>query len=60
MSAAMETALPQGLPPSGLRLTDSQARARRGRNLAIGLSVAGLALLFYAVTIIKLGPAAWH
>jgi hypothetical protein len=40
----------------GIRLTPEQMRNRRLRNIAIGLSVALLAALFYAVTIVKLGP----
>ena len=43
-------------PPEGIRLTPQQLRNRRLRNIAIGLSVALLAALFYAVTIVKLGP----
>lgn len=39
-------------------LTGVQMRNRRRRNLAIGLSVAFLAVLFYAITIVKLGPNA--
>jgi hypothetical protein len=34
-------------------LTEAQAKARRSRNLAIGLSVGGLCLLFYLITIAK-------
>jgi hypothetical protein len=37
-------------------LTPVQARNRRLRNIAIGLSVGLLAILFYAITIVKLGP----
>ena len=39
-------------------LTPEQLRRRRRRNIAIGLTVGFLALLFYVVTIVKLGPAA--
>jgi len=39
-------------------LTEQEARSRRARNLAIGLAIGALVVLFYAVTIIKLGPAA--
>lgn len=42
----------------GVVLTEAQIKARRQRNLAIGLVVALLAALFYAVTIVKLGPDA--
>jgi hypothetical protein len=44
------------MPIEGVRLTPQQLRNRRLRNIAIGLSVALLAALFYAVTIVKLGP----
>ncbi len=37
-------------------LSPAQLRNRRLRNLAIGLAVAGLAVLFYAITIVKLAP----
>jgi len=37
-------------------LTPTQLRNRRARNIAIGLSVGLLAALFYAVTIVKIGP----
>ena len=42
----------------GIVLTPAQAKARRQRNIAIGLTVALLCALFYAVTIVKLGPGA--
>lgn len=40
----------------GVVLTPQQARSRRNRNIAIGLAVGVLVLLFYVVTIAKLGP----
>jgi hypothetical protein len=43
-------------PREGLVLTPEQARNRRLRNIAIGLAVGLLAALFYAITIVKLGP----
>jgi hypothetical protein len=43
-------------PNDGIRLTPQQLRNRRLRNIAIGLSVGLLAALFYAITIVKLGP----
>lgn len=42
-------------PQQGIVLTPQQARSRRLRNVAIGLLVGGLALLFYVITIAKLG-----
>jgi hypothetical protein len=43
-------------PSEGVVLTPRQLRNRRMRNIAIGLSVGLLAALFYAITIVKLGP----
>jgi hypothetical protein len=43
--------------PDGIVLTDEQKRRRRNRSIALGLVLAALALLFYAVTIVKLGPS---
>lgn len=41
----------------GIVLTPEQMRGRRARNIAIGLGVTFLAVLFYAVTIVRLGGA---
>ena len=41
---------------TGLVLTDEQKRRRRARSLAIAWSLGALVLLFYIVTIVKLGP----
>jgi hypothetical protein len=38
-----------------VKLTEAQKKSRRGRNVALGLVLAGLVLLFYAMTIIKVG-----
>ena len=43
-------------PRAGIVLTPRQLRNRRLRNLAIGLAVAFLAVLFYVITIVKVGP----
>ncbi|MCB1447642.1 MAG: hypothetical protein KDJ87_18120 [Rhizobiaceae bacterium] len=39
-------------------LTDAQRKSRRNRSIAIGVALGGLAILFYAVTIIKMVPGA--
>ena len=39
----------------GIVLTPEQQRSRRNRNIAIGLAIAFFVLLFYVVTIAKLG-----
>ncbi|MBA8908759.1 MULTISPECIES: hypothetical protein [Aminobacter] len=38
-------------------LTDKQRKARRSRNVAIGLALAALVIIFYLATIAKFGPA---
>jgi len=40
----------------GIVLTDEQKRRRRARSIAIALALGALVLLFYVVTIVKLGP----
>jgi hypothetical protein len=47
-------------PPGETTLTPAQLKNRRLRNIAIGLAVAFLAALFYAITIVKIGPAILH
>lgn len=37
-------------------LSEEQQRKRRGRSIAIGVTLAALVVIFYVVTIIKLGP----
>lgn len=41
----------------GVVLTAEQQRRRRARSRAIAITLGLLALLFYVVTIVKLGPA---
>jgi hypothetical protein len=36
-------------------LTPEQARSRRARNIAISLTIGCLAILFYGITLVKLG-----
>jgi cell division septal protein FtsQ len=40
----------------GITLTEEQKKKRRSRSIAIALVLGGLVLLFYVVTIIKMGP----
>ncbi|MET1413982.1 hypothetical protein ABVF61_17050 [Roseibium sp. HPY-6] len=40
----------------GIRLTPEQQKKRRSRSIAIALALLALVALFYAVTIVKLGP----
>ncbi|GLQ38603.1 MULTISPECIES: hypothetical protein [Rhizobiaceae] len=39
-----------------VELTEKQKRARRNRSIAIGIVLALLVILFYAATVIKIGP----
>jgi len=41
---------------TGVVLTEEQKRRRRMRSIAIALALGALVLLFYVVTIVKLGP----
>jgi hypothetical protein len=41
-----------------IELTDAQRKSRRNRNIAIGLALGALVVIFYAVTIIKMVPGA--
>jgi hypothetical protein len=41
---------------NGIVLSAEQRRRRRARSIVLALVLAGFAILFYAVTIVKLGP----
>jgi len=45
---------------SEIVLTEGQLRNRRRRNLAIGFAVGFVAILFYVITIVKLGSGAFQ
>jgi hypothetical protein len=38
-----------------IKLSDAQKKSRRSRNVALGIVLAALVVLFYVVTIIKIG-----
>ncbi|MGO6942750.1 hypothetical protein [Rhizobium johnstonii] len=38
-----------------LKLTEAQRKSRRNRNVALGLVLAGLVILFYVMAIVKIG-----
>jgi hypothetical protein len=40
----------------GIQLTPEQMKRRRARSIAIGVALLALVVLFYVVTIAKLGP----
>ena len=43
-------------PEPGIVLTEEQKRRRRARSIAIALALVALVVLFYVVTLVKLGP----
>jgi hypothetical protein len=43
--------------PNGIQLTEQQKKNQRSRSLAIGWVLGALVVLFFIVTIVKLGPA---
>jgi hypothetical protein len=43
-------------PEPGIVLTAEQKRRQRARSIAIAVTLAALVVLFYVVTIVKLGP----
>lgn len=45
----------EGDQDDGIRLTESQKRNRRARSLAIAAVLAVLVVLFYVITIFKIG-----
>ncbi len=55
MVADLERNSPSVGVEDGVRLTPEQIRRRRARSIAIGLALGALVILFWAVTIVKLG-----
>lgn len=39
-----------------IELTEAQQKARRKRSIALAICLAAFVVIFYAVTVIKLGP----
>lgn len=39
-----------------ITLTDAQKRSRRNRNIALGIVLAALVVIFYAITIVRMVP----
>ncbi|CDN46755.1 hypothetical protein [Neorhizobium galegae] len=38
-----------------VKLSEAQKKSRRNRNIALGLVLAGLVVLFYIMTLVKIG-----
>jgi hypothetical protein len=47
---------PEGGQDNGIVLTEEQKRRRNARSVAIALALGALVVLFYVITIVKLGP----
>jgi hypothetical protein len=45
------------MPVETVELTEIQKKARRSRSLAIGIGLAVIVAVFYAITVLKLGAA---
>ncbi len=56
MTALLDIKMNERRKDEGIVLTEEQKRRRRARSLAIALSLGALVLLFYIVTVVKLGP----
>lgn len=41
---------------NGVRLTEEEQRRRRRRSIAIALALVAMVILFYLVTIVRMGP----
>jgi len=52
----MQTAMDDSPEREEIVLTDEQMRRRRARSIAIALALGALVVLFYIVTVVKLGP----
>ncbi|MEQ1901010.1 MAG: hypothetical protein ABL866_09785 [Devosia sp.] len=48
------------LPPAKLSADEELKRRRRRNSIALALVLGFLALLFYALTIVKMGPAVFN
>jgi hypothetical protein len=45
---------------TGIKLTPEQEKSRRARNIALALCIGGLCILFFAVTIVRLGASVFQ
>lgn len=47
----------RNVQPETAEVAAARAKLRRGRSIAIGIALALFALTFYALTVVKMGPA---
>ena len=45
---------------SGIVLTEAQVKARRRRSIALGIVIGSLCILFYLITVFRMGSAIVH
>ena len=50
-----EAGRPASVDGDGVVLTPEHKRAQRARSIAIGVALGGLVVLFYVITVLKLG-----
>ena len=55
LSATMNDAADERNPPTGIRLTPEQLRARRARSIAIALALGAFVVVVFLVTLVRLG-----
>jgi hypothetical protein len=55
MNVVVEPPRPTLSPEEGIRLTPEELRRRRARSIAIALALGAFVVLFYIVTIVKIG-----
>ena len=48
------------MAPVPTQLSEAELKARRRRSIALGLVLAGVVVLFYILTIVKMGPAIFN
>jgi hypothetical protein len=53
---SLDRAMDEQRGQDGIELTPEQKRRRRTRSVAIALALGALVILFYLVTLVKLGP----
>jgi hypothetical protein len=55
MNEVRKPATNEDRPEPGIRLTEQQLRARRGRSIAIALALGAFVVVIFLVTMVKLG-----
>jgi len=48
------------MSPAPIQLSEAELKTRRRRSIALGLVLAGVVVLFYILTIVKMGPGIFN